>query len=453
MLHIDGDAFFASCEQARDPALKGRPVITGLERGIAASMSYEAKARGITRAMPLWQIRKLCPEAVIMPSDYETYSLLSKRMYDIVRRWTPDIEEYGVDECFADITGLRRMHHASYPVIAGRIQRELASELGFTFSIGLAPTKVLAKIGSKWKKPHGLTVIPGRRIPAYLAELPVENVWGIGPQTTAFLTKYRIRTAREFADMSQEWISAHTTKPLQEIWQELNGVSVMSLVTEGKTTQASVQKFKTFTPPSTDAAFVFSQLSRNIENACIKVRRYNLAVREALFLLRTQRFDHAGIEVTLSDATPVPGPIIAAAQEAFHTLWKPGTPYRATGVVFTKLESDDRMQPDLFGAHVGIERSRSVYESADVLDAKYGKHTVYVATSHQAQTHAQHDGERGHVATRKLDLLRGETARQRLAIPMLMGREYQERSNPDVPGIPPQGRLLPVRPSPHGTGR
>ncbi|HTP56974.1 MAG TPA: DNA polymerase IV [Candidatus Paceibacterota bacterium] len=428
VLHIDGDAFFASCEQARDPALKGRPVITGLERGIAASMSYEAKARGITRAMPLWQIRRICPDAVILPSDYETYSLLSKRLFDIVRRWTPDVEEYGVDECFADITGLRRMHRASYPVIASRIQRDLAAELGFTFSIGLAPTKVLAKIGSKWKKPNGLTAIPGRRIHEYLANLPVENVWGIGPQTTAFLMKHRIRTALEFARLPLEWVFANTTKPFQEIWQELNGLSVLQLVTEAKTTYASIQKFKTFTPPSTDAAFVFSQLSRNIENACIKVRRYDLAVREAVFLLRTQQFDHAGIEVELSDATPVPGPIIAAAREAFRTLWKPGTQYRATGVVFTKLESDDRRQPDLFGAHVGIERSRRVYQSADALDAKYGKHTVYVATSHIAQTHAQHDSERGHLAARKTDLVRGETGRQRLAIPMLMGREFTDQA-------------------------
>jgi len=113
VLHIDGDAFFASCEQARDPALRGRPVITGLERGIASSMSYEAKARGVTRAMPLHEIRRLIPDAVILPSDYETYSLLSKRFFDVVRRWTPDVEEYGIDECFADLTGLRRMHHAS----------------------------------------------------------------------------------------------------------------------------------------------------------------------------------------------------------------------------------------------------------------------------------------------------------------------------------------------------
>src|SRR5436190_20085709 len=93
IIHIDGDAFFASCEQARNPELRGKPVITGLERGIASSMSYEAKARGITRAMRLSDIKKLCPEAIILPSDYETYALLSKRFYAIVRRYTPFVEE------------------------------------------------------------------------------------------------------------------------------------------------------------------------------------------------------------------------------------------------------------------------------------------------------------------------------------------------------------------------
>ena len=95
--------------QARDPRLKGQPVITGKERGIVASMSYEAKARGITRGMRLVEVKKLCPEAVLLPSDYELYSLLSKRLFSIVRRYTPDVEEYSIDECFADLTGLRRI--------------------------------------------------------------------------------------------------------------------------------------------------------------------------------------------------------------------------------------------------------------------------------------------------------------------------------------------------------
>src|SRR4030042_4415496 len=91
--HIDGDAFFASCEQSRNPKYQGKPVITGKERGIAASMSYEAKAMGVKRGMRISEIRKVCPNCILLPSDYETYSLLSKRLYSIVRRFTPEVEE------------------------------------------------------------------------------------------------------------------------------------------------------------------------------------------------------------------------------------------------------------------------------------------------------------------------------------------------------------------------
>src|ERR687887_824534 len=195
IIHIDGDAFFASCEQARNPALQGKPVITGRERGIVASMSYEAKAGGVTRGMRLFEVKRLCPEAVILPSDYETYSLLSTRFFAIVRRYTPDVEEYSIDECFADLTGLRRPLRMSYLKIAERIKKELDAELGFTFSMGLAPNKVVAKIASKWQKPSGLTAIPAKELHRYLDKLPVQNVWGIGPQTTALLTKHGVTTA------------------------------------------------------------------------------------------------------------------------------------------------------------------------------------------------------------------------------------------------------------------
>ena len=180
ILHVDADAFFAACEQSRNPSLKGRPVITGKERGIVASMSYEAKARGVKRAMRLSDVRKLCPEAVCLPSDYETYSLLSKRMFAIVRRYTPDVEEYSIDECFADLTGLQRPLGMPYQQIAARIKRDLDGELGFTFSMGLGPTKVVAKLASKQNKPDGLTCIPGYDIHRYLAHMPVDQLWGLG---------------------------------------------------------------------------------------------------------------------------------------------------------------------------------------------------------------------------------------------------------------------------------
>src|SRR5262249_33230176 len=255
VLHIDGDAFFASCEQARDLQLQGKPVVTGKERGIAASMSYEAKACGVTRGMRLFEIKRLCPDAIILPSDYETYSLLSKRLFSIVRRYTPEVEEYSIDECFADLTGLRRPLRMSYLEMAQQLKHELDTELGFTFAVGLAPNKVLAKIASKWQNPSGLTAIPGRDIHLFLKEIPVGKVWGIGDNTAALLNKHGVRSALDFARKQELWVKKWLTKPFYEIWQELNGRCVLPLITAEKATYLSIQKVKTFTPASNERAF------------------------------------------------------------------------------------------------------------------------------------------------------------------------------------------------------
>src|SRR6185503_6445777 len=103
ILHVDGDSFFASVEVAKNPHLRGKPVITGKERGIVSACTYEVKATGVKRGMRLDEALKLCPNAIVMPSDYETYSIFSERMYKIVRRYTPAVEEYSIDECFADL--------------------------------------------------------------------------------------------------------------------------------------------------------------------------------------------------------------------------------------------------------------------------------------------------------------------------------------------------------------
>jgi DNA polymerase-4 len=183
IVHVDADCCFASIEQANTPQYRGKPLITGKERGIVASMSLEAKAVGITRGMRLFEVKRLCPDAIILPSDYETYSLYSKRLFAIVRRFTPEVEEYSVDECFADLTGLRRPLRLSYVAMAQQIKHDLDEELGYSFSVGLAPTKVVAKIASKWQKPSGFTATPGDDIHLFLHDLPVGEVWGIGTNT------------------------------------------------------------------------------------------------------------------------------------------------------------------------------------------------------------------------------------------------------------------------------
>lgn len=419
ILHLDADAFFASCEQAIHPELRGKPVVTGKERGIVAAASYEAKARGVSRGVPLSDVKKICPDAVILPSDYETYSLFSVRMFEILRRFSPDVEEYSIDEAFVDLTGLRRSFHGPYGMIAKKMQETVETELGITVSVGVSLSKVLAKIASKHKKPQGLTIIPGRDIHIYLEKLPVEKIWGIGPNTAAFLRKFGITTALQFVRKDEGFIGKHLSKPYREIWHELNGKSVYPVVAESKSTYQSISKAKTFTPPSGDEAFVFAQLSKNIENACIKARRHNLAATRLMVFLRTQDFRDAGVEVKLSRPTAYPVDFFGPLKEGFDHIYKAQNLYRQTGVVLAGLTPETKIQYTLFDDTARIEKMGKIYNAVDMLSEKFGKYTVHHAASLPTKLQTQHEGERGDVPERKMDLFKGENKRQRLGLPVL----------------------------------
>jgi DNA polymerase-4 len=419
ILHIDGDSFFASCEVAKDPSLRGKPVITGKERGIVSSMTYEARALGIRRAMSLHEIQKNFPQVIILPSDYETYGLFSNRMYAIVRRYTPVVEEYSIDECFADLTGLRRSVRMSYQEMARAIKRELERELGITFSLGLSATKVLAKIGSKWQKPAGLTLISLREAQTFLAKTRAEQVWGIGPNTAAYLGKFGIHSALDFTKRDEPWVRKMCSKPILEIWQELNGTSVYEVESGERETYQSISKTKTFTPPSSSARFVFTQLSKNVENACIKARRWELVSPRIFFFLKTQSFRYHGCEIKLPYPTALPHEILRAVREHFFSVYQKGVQYRATGITLLKLHSADRVQLDLFGAVHHSEGVKLVFESVDEMCERYGKHTIFLASSLEAMKEAAHSGPRGERPERTRMLFKGENVRQRLNIPYL----------------------------------
>lgn len=421
ILHIDGDSFFASCEVAKDPALRGKPVITGRERGIVSSMTYEARALGIRRSMPLHEIAKKFPEVIILASDYETYSLFSNRMYEIVRRYTPAVEEYSIDECFADLTGMRRVHRCDYPEMAARIKVEIERDLGITFSMGLSVTKTLAKIGSKWKKPSGLTAIPLSDAEDFLRQTEVGKVWGIGPSTAAYLQKFGIRSAQDLVRRPEVWVRSNLSKPGVELWYELNGKVMNELDTAGRKTYQSISKTKTFTPPSRDPRFIFSELSKNIENACIKLRRWELATPEIFFFLKTQKFKYHTCSITLSHATCVPEDILREVREYFLKLYKRGEEYRATGVSFFKLENMHATQLDLFGSVLKSKAMECVYESVDEMCAKYGKHAIFLASSFAAMTRDVQGerGERGGPSTESGVRFRGETDRRRIGLAYL----------------------------------
>ena len=419
ILHVDGDCFFASCEVAKNPHLKGKPVITGQERGIVSSLTYEAKALGITRAMTLFQAKKVCPSVIMLPSDYESYSLYSVRMFDIVRRITPAVEEYSIDECFANLTGLRRPNRMSYEKMGETIQKALNAELGVSFSIGLAPTKTLAKVASKWVKPCGFTTIRGRDIHLFLQNLPIEDVWGIGRQTANHLKKNNINTALDFANTNEDWVKKYLTKPHIETWQELRGESIYQVSIAKKDTYKSISKTKTFTPPSLKKEYVFAQLSKNVENACIKARRYNLSAKNFSFFLKTQDFQYYGYVIKMDSPTSVPSDILSLVAPHFNQIFSPQKKYRATGITLFKLESHQTCQLDIFGGVVKTQKFKKVFGALELVNQKYGKHTIFLASSLKAMHSDTRINNRKISSERRQNLFFDETDRKHLAIPML----------------------------------
>lgn len=382
IVHVDGDAFFASCEVARDPSLKGKPVIVGGIRGIAVALTYEAKARGVVRGMPVFQILKLCPDAVILPGDYDLYAAYAQRMYRIVKRHSACVEEYSIDECFADITG-----EPDPEAVARTIKHELETELGVTFSVGLATTKVLAKVASKHNKPSGLVCIPHHSERPYLTSLAVGKVWGIGPATARKLQSLGVRTALEFCDMPEWQLNEQFAKPHRALWLELRGVSVLDVDSESHTDQQSIASTRTFRPPTKDRERVWAELVKNIETACRRAREKGYVSGHVHCFLKSQEFQYRRFECALVGRTDTPSTIASVVRPLFEQAFARGVAYRATGITLASLTPKSVVQTDLFSQHERAKEVDAVWSTVDAMGARFGRDAVFLAASMGARVH------------------------------------------------------------------
>jgi DNA polymerase-4/DNA polymerase V len=415
IIHFDGDAFFASVEQAIHPEWKGRPLVTGQERGIIACASYEAKALGIKRGVALHAAQRMCAGLIVVPSDYETYSLYSKRMFDIARRFTPEVEEYSIDEGFADLTGLRRLFHCSYEDIARRFQETVRAELDIGVSVGLSLSKSLAKLCSKFRKPRGFTAVAGYHIHLLLARTPLEKVWGLGPNTVALLTKLGLRTALDFVQRPLSWAEKLLGKIGREIWHELRGEAVYPLVIGEQSARYTVSKCKTFTAPSADREFVLAKLLRNVESACLKLRRHQLRARTLVVALRQKDYSQDALEIRLNRATAATQELAPVAAALGARLYRPGVEYRSTMIVLGGLEEDRERQRELFADNAHLDKLERASATIDEVNGQFGKHKVGLGSALYLDRHPVTARDRQ--PWRKQNLLPGETARQHLHLP------------------------------------
>lgn len=416
ILHLDADSFFASVESSKSPKLRGKPVVTGSERGIATSMSYEAKALGITRGMPVFKIRKEFPQAIIVHSDYEAYAMYSRRMFAVVRRYTDIVEEYSIDECFADITDYQRVNNMTYREILEKIQLDIHNELNISVSLGCAPTKVLAKVGSKWNKPHGITMIPGTRAHEFLSKIPVGDIWGIGKSTTGILMSKGIVTAYDFTMVSEKILKNFVHAPLIDIWKELQGEQVMMISTVREKPK-SISRTLSFKPYKTKRSELFSELSCNVENACIMARREHIAPKVITWFLKTRDLKFESSKIVLDRPSNIPIDILNEIKIQFEQIKTEGKEYRTTGVTLSDFYEEENIQDDLFGVFTKAHDKNEIFKIVDTLGQKYGRHVVQVASSIQASIYRGKNYQDGRIQNKFFNRIK-KTGKE-LCIPYL----------------------------------
>jgi DNA polymerase-4/DNA polymerase V len=351
---------------------------------VALAVSYTAKALGISRGMLVHEIQKQFPQVVVLDCHYEIYGIYSRRMYNIVRRFTPIIQEYSVDECFADITGLDQTLGCDYAEITRRIQQALESDLGCSFSIGLAPTKTLAKVASRINKPGGFAAIPVENIPLFLEKIPIGAVWGIGPRTSAQLLKQGVKTALQFSQKPEWWISEFCSKPYLEIWHELKGRALHQVHDDPDHLYKSIMKTRTF-KPTRDQKYLVSELAKNIETACLRLRRYGLEAGGMSFYLKTQSFTYAHQSCDFTARLATPSYPLKLVQDIFPKIYRKGTEYRATGVTFFDIAPATLHQHELFQDPLQNDNTRGLFSVIDRVTQKYGKQALHLAQSFKAR--------------------------------------------------------------------
>ena len=381
--HADGDSFFVACEVSVQPQLRGKPVIVGGDRGIAVAMSIEAKKLGITRGMPVFRIKKLYPEVIILEHHFDLYQDIQRRMYDILLSYFTEIEVYSIDECFALARPSEIKYFGSEEKLMTELKKELTKKLGVTYSLGLARTKALAKQASKLEKPNGLVMLLTKADEVRaLKKTSIKDVWGIGRQTVPLLERLGIKNAYDFVNYSDEVIQQKFSEPVFILKKELSGEPLMEVENNvDPRDQKSIQSTSTFHPASTDSKIIWREIAENAEHACKNARVIDLVTNKVSFFVKDSDFKYYSDEVKLREYTADPGIILNAIEPKFLPLLPKRERIRSTGVILHNLTRPENIQNDLFGKQEKVSKNLRIEETADKIREKYGEDSIIRAAS------------------------------------------------------------------------
>jgi DNA polymerase-4 len=371
ILHVDLDAFFAAVEQRDRPGLRGRPVIVGGDpraRGVVSAASYEARVFGVHSAMPLRTAFARCPHGVFLPVDGAKYRRESRRVMTILERFTPLVEQVSIDEAFLDVAGSEALFGPP-EAIARQIKSAVREEVGLTASVGVATTKLVAKVASDLRKPDGLVVVPPGEEAAFLAPLPITRLWGVGEQTRAVLADHGVRTIGDLAALPVDVLVRRLGAHGAALHERALGIDPSPVTPE--VAAKSVSHEHTFDVDTADPEVIERTLLALAEGVAARLRAGHVRASTVAVKVRDSAFRTVTRQRTLAEPTDLADPIYRTALELARPQVR-GKRIRLLGVGVHGL--GEAAQLGLFSGE--DTRRRAAVEAQDAIRRKYGSRAL-----------------------------------------------------------------------------
>ena len=375
IIHVDMDAFYASVERRDDPTLAGKPIIVGGSaegRGVVAAASYEARRFGVHSAMSTARARRLCPHGVFLPVRMTRYAQIARQIREIFFRFTPLVEPLSLDEAFLDVAGSRAALGPAEP-LGRQIKQVIGDETGLVASVGIAPVKFLAKIASDFDKPDGFVVVQKDEVASFLANLPIERLWGVGPVSKKSLYRMGIRTVGQLAEVPNESLIERFGSAGAHLAQLARGVDDRSVVPDHRAKQISHET--TFAVDVDSLDVLRARLLDLTEQVARRVRRAHLTGRTIQLKVRFADFHTITRSTTLPVPTDVTDEIWSAAVAILEARVPLDQPVRLIGIGVGTLTNAGTGQLGLFD-RPQRERQRRIDEVTDRIKDRFGTNAL-----------------------------------------------------------------------------
>jgi DNA polymerase-4 len=372
ILHVDLDAFFAAVEQRDRPELRGKPVAVGLggsnDRGVVSAASYEARTFGVHSAMPIRTARRLCPDCIFVPVDGAKYQRVSREVMAILRRFTPLVQPISIDEAFLDVTGSRALF-GDGESIARQVKAAVRAEIDLTISVGVAATKLVAKIASDLRKPDGLVVVEPGTEAAFLAPLPISRLWGVGPSTATALRDFGVATIGDLAALDRAALVRRFGRHGASLVDRAHGVDADPV--DDPDRAKSVSHEHTFDEDTADPEVLERTLLGMAEGVSGRLRHAGLKAGTVTVKIRDSGFHTITRQRGLPEPSDLTDPIWRAALELARPEMR-GKRIRLLGVAASGFGV--REQLGLFEG--GDDRRRKLVEAADEVRERFGTRAI-----------------------------------------------------------------------------